>query len=93
MVPIGIIVQALFMAYRLNGKWRDISFSKKVATMGMGGLASTLTGLYLIEFGLSTERMLFWMLIAAGTGGELVQLVTSNFLNQILKRLGGTKCF
>ena len=89
MLPIALLSQYMFMAYTRNQYWVDLCRTKQIATLGMGSIASALTGLWLFDTGLSPTRFMFWMFVASLVGGEGVQLIVTGAIFKITKKLGG----
>lgn len=89
MLVIAPAAQYMFMAYSRNEYWLELCKTKRVATLGMGSIASTLTGLWLFDMELSATRYMFWMFIASLVGGEGVQLVVRGAFSKLVQRVGG----
>lgn len=86
MIPISLGTQYMFMVYTRSDYWFKLSKAKKTATLGMGSIASTLTGLWLFDYELSETRFMFFMLVASLIGGEGVQVIVNGEIAKWVNR-------
>ena len=90
MVPVGAILQFIYMTWRLNGEWQKMTKTKQLGSVLMGSVASVLTVLALADVErLTIDHKAFVAGVAGLSGGEVVQMVVQVFKYTVRNRLRG----